>query len=39
MAERHASIIDLAIAESERLLRWPQGRRPDNHPGLSKLGL
>ncbi len=39
MAERHASINDLRITESERLFRWPQGRRPDDHPGLSELGL
>ncbi len=39
MALRHASINDLAISESERLFRWPQGRRPDEHPGLSPLGL
>jgi nuclear transport factor 2 (NTF2) superfamily protein len=39
MQVRHASINDLAIAESERLFRWPQGRRPDDHPGLSELGL
>ena len=39
MAHRHASINDLAIGESERLFRWPQGRRPDDHPGLSDLGL
>ncbi len=39
MAYRHASINDLAISEDERLFRWPQGRRPDNHPGLSELGL
>jgi hypothetical protein len=26
------------IAESERLFRWPQGRRPDDHPGLTELG-
>ncbi|MDU2775652.1 MAG: DUF1348 domain-containing protein, partial [Klebsiella grimontii] len=25
--------------ESERLFHWPQGRRPDDHPGLSELGL
>ncbi|MFK9861335.1 DUF1348 domain-containing protein, partial [Klebsiella pneumoniae] len=25
--------------ESERLFHWPQGRRPDDHPGLSDLGL
>jgi nuclear transport factor 2 (NTF2) superfamily protein len=39
MAVRHASINDLAIAESERKFHWPQGRRPDNHAGLSDLGL
>jgi hypothetical protein len=38
MAVRHASINDLAIAESERKYRWPAGRRPDDHPGLSDLG-
>ncbi|WP_174873023.1 DUF1348 family protein [Vogesella oryzae] len=39
MAVRHASINDLPIREEERLFRWPQGRRPDDHPGLSALGL
>lgn len=39
MAERHASINDVAIAESERLFHWSQGRRPDEHPGLGALGL
>lgn len=39
MVERHASINDVPIAESERLFHWPQGRRPDDHPGLSALGL
>jgi nuclear transport factor 2 (NTF2) superfamily protein len=39
MAVRHASINDLAIAEDQRLFHWPQGRRPDDHPGLSELGL
>ena len=39
MRRRHASINDLPIAETERLYRWPQGRRPDEHPGLSDLGL
>jgi nuclear transport factor 2 (NTF2) superfamily protein len=39
MRERHASINDLPIEESERLFHWPQGRRPDDHPGLSDLGL
>jgi nuclear transport factor 2 (NTF2) superfamily protein len=39
MRLRYASINDLPIAESDRLLRWPQGPRPDDHPGLSALGL
>ncbi|MDM5179222.1 nuclear transport factor 2 family protein [Massilia sp. DJPM01] len=39
MAVRHASINDLPIKESERKFHWPQGRRPDDHPGLSELGL
>jgi nuclear transport factor 2 (NTF2) superfamily protein len=39
MAVRHASINDLPITESERLFKWPLGRRPDDHPGLSDLGL
>ena len=39
MRLRLASINDLPIAESERKFRWPLGRRPDDHPGLSELGL
>ena len=39
MQARHASINDLPIKEEERKFRWPQGRRPDDHPGLSELGL
>ena len=39
MKARHASINDLPIKESERKFHWPQGRRPDDHPGLSELGL
>jgi hypothetical protein len=39
MRTRHASINDLAISEEQRKFRWPQGRRPDDHPGLSDLGL
>jgi nuclear transport factor 2 (NTF2) superfamily protein len=39
MAVRHASINDLAISDSERKFHWPQGRRLDNHPSLSDLGL
>lgn len=38
MTHRHASINDVRIAESERKYHWPQGRRPDDHPGLSELG-
>ncbi len=36
---RYASINDLPIAGSDRLFTWPQGRRPDDHPGLTDLGL
>ena len=39
MRRRYASINDLSIKETERKFHWPQGRRPDNHPGLSDLGL
>ena len=39
MSHRFACINDLPIAESERMFHWPQGRRPDDHPGLSMLGL
>jgi uncharacterized protein len=39
MTARHASINDLAITAAERLFHWPSGRRPDEHPGLSDLGL
>jgi nuclear transport factor 2 (NTF2) superfamily protein len=39
MAFRHASINDLPIEASERKFYWPLGRRPDDHPGLSDLGL
>ena len=39
MYARHASINELAIAETDRKFHWPSGRRPDDHPGLSDLGL
>ena len=39
MRRRFASIDVLPIGEAERLYHWPQGRRPDDHPGLSDLGL
>ena len=38
MTARHASINDLPIHEHDRTYRWPLGRRPDDHPGLSSLG-
>ena len=39
MAFRFASINDLPIHESDRKYHWPLGRRPNDHPGLSELGL
>ena len=39
MQRRFASINDLPIKASDRLFHWPLGRRPDDHPGLSELGL
>jgi uncharacterized protein len=42
MTHRHASINDQPIAERERKFHWPfgqNGRRPDDHPGLTELGL
>jgi nuclear transport factor 2 (NTF2) superfamily protein len=39
MARRFASINDLPIAEGDRKFFWPLGRRPDEHPSLSDLGL
>ena len=39
MTRRIASINDLPITDAERKYHWPLGRRPDNHPGLSDLGL
>lgn len=36
---RFASVNDLPIQERDRKFRWPLGRRPDDHPGLSELGL
>lgn len=39
MHRRFACINDSPIKESDRLFRWPLGRRPDDHPGLSDLGL
>ena len=39
MAVRHASINDLPIKAADRKFFWPLGRRPDDHPSLSDLGL
>jgi len=39
MRRRYACINDLPIKESQRKFHWPLGRRPDDHPGLSALGL
>lgn len=39
MRSRFASINDLPIQAGQRLFHWPLGRRPDDHPGLSELGL
>ena len=39
MQRRIASINDLPISEAERKYFWPLGRRSDDHPGLSELGL
>ncbi|HVJ86315.1 MAG TPA: nuclear transport factor 2 family protein [Caulifigura sp.] len=38
MEVRHASINDVPITEADRRFHWPQGRRPDDHPGLSSFG-
>ncbi|PTW47018.1 hypothetical protein C8J25_104359 [Sphingomonas faeni] len=39
MARRIASINDCAIADGDRKFHWPLGRRPDDHPSLSDLGI
>jgi uncharacterized protein len=39
MLARHASINDLPIKDNERKFHWALGRRPDDHSGLSELGL
>ena len=39
MRLRIASINDLSITDASRKYHWPLGRRPDDHPGLSELGL
>lgn len=39
MERRFSCINDMPIKESDRKFHWPLGRRPDDHPGLSDLGL
>jgi nuclear transport factor 2 (NTF2) superfamily protein len=39
MRIRIASINDLPVKDADRKYHWPLGRRPDDHPGLSALGL
>ena len=39
MRVRIASINDLPVKDADRKYHWPLGRRPDDHPGLSALGL
>jgi nuclear transport factor 2 (NTF2) superfamily protein len=39
MRRREASINDVPIAEVDRLFHWPLGPRPDDHPGLTEMGL
>ncbi|MFG6465341.1 DUF1348 family protein [Pelomonas baiyunensis] len=39
MTHRHASINDRPIQPQDRKFHWPLGRRPDDHPGLTELGL
>lgn len=39
MQRRFACLNDLPILESDRKFHWPLGRRPDDHPGLTELGM
>lgn len=39
MERRFSCINDMPIQEGERKFHWPLGRRPDDHPGLSDLGM
>jgi len=39
MATRIASINDVPIDEADRKYLWPLGRRPDDYPSLSEMGL
>ena len=36
---RRGERIPMYVGEAERKYHWPLGRRPDDHPGLSALGL
>lgn len=38
MVQRHASINEHPIMESDRKFHWPIGRRPDDYPSLSSFG-
>ena len=39
MRRRFACINDMPIKEADRKFHWPLGRRPDDHPGLTELGM
>jgi nuclear transport factor 2 (NTF2) superfamily protein len=39
MRRREASINDVSIEAADRKFTWGEGRRPDDFPGLSDLGL
>jgi hypothetical protein len=39
MQRRYACLNDMPIVAADRKFHWPLGRRPDDHPGLSDLGL
>jgi nuclear transport factor 2 (NTF2) superfamily protein len=39
MRRREASINDMKIEESERRFHWELGPRPEDHPGLTEMGL
>jgi uncharacterized protein len=39
MHHRYACINDMPMKEADRKFFWPLGRRPDDHPSLSDLGL
>jgi nuclear transport factor 2 (NTF2) superfamily protein len=39
MRTRFASVNDVPILDADRKFHWPLGRRPDDHPGLTALGL